>query len=255
MNLWPIAGETLPARGGVLALLLAMIMTAVPTAAVSTRVGLVSDAPVSTYTCYPLNDFFGVSRGPVVVGDVTGDRQPDTVSTRVRWVTQRTCRAWLVVAAERETYRMRIDPVPGVLIGPPPVAALVKLGHQNGLAIAVTTWKGASTGFVDLYAIRGHRLRHLNTRLFGYAGSLVNLAGVDCASEHGAVLVSSTATYRLNDDRYHVRRTFYALRSSALEPLPPLTEVYRVRPTRLERFPELFFQAPFPSCMRSPGLY
>jgi hypothetical protein len=145
--------------------------------------------------------------------------------------------------------------VPGVLIGPPPVAALVRMAHKHSLVIALTTWKGASTGFVDLYAIHGHRLQHLNEALLGYGGSLVNLAGVDCASNRGAVLVSSTATYHVVDRRYHVHRKFYQRRSGTLELRTRLTERYRVRPARLDRFPELISQAPFPSCTAVPGLY
>jgi hypothetical protein len=227
-------------RLGLAALILALAMP-------MTAVG------ASAVRCYPIRDFFGVEQSPTVVGDVNGDHKPDTVRTTARWVGEWSCRAWLVVDTGDHRYRRQVES-PGILIGPPPVAALVRLGHGPGLAIAIVPWKGAATSFLDLYGIRDHRLVKMNSGLFGYAGSIVNRAGVDCASHRGAALVSSMATYQLTDNRYHVRRLFYRLRAGNLESMPWLTQRVRVHPAGLVRFPELGAYVPFPSCTAVAGL-
>jgi hypothetical protein len=203
--------------------------------------------------CYPIADFYDVATGPTLIGDIDGDHTPDTVRTRAAWTSDQTCRAWLIVDTGDTRYRRQIEP-PGILIGPPPVAALVRLANRPGLAIAIVPWKGAAMRFVDVYAIHRHRLLKLNDSLFAYAGSIVNRAGVDCVAHRGANLVSSTATYNLTDDHYHVRRVFYALRAAGLELLPRLTERHRVRPAGLTRFPELGAYVPFPRCTAVIGL-
>jgi hypothetical protein len=204
--------------------------------------------------CFPIEDFFSVSRGPTLVGDVDGDRRPDRVRTRARWTDDQRCRAWLIVTTDDRTYRLQIDPTPGLLIAPPPLAALVRLAHRPGLAVALIPWKGASTKFVDLFGIHQRRLTRLNSSLLGYAGSVVNRAGVDCASKRGAVMVASEAEFRIDDNRYHVTRTFFGLRAGLLAPLPRLTERVRVRFAGLGRFPELGQYVPFPSCTVAAGL-
>jgi hypothetical protein len=204
--------------------------------------------------CFPIEDFFSVSHGPALVGDVDGDRRPDRVRTRARWTDDQRCRAWLIVKTDDRTYRLQIDPTPGLLVAPPPLAALVRLQHRHGLAIALIPWKGASTKFVDLFAIHHRRLIRLNSSLLGYAGSVVNRAGVDCAARRGAVMVASEAEFRIGDNRYHVTRVFFGLRAGLLTPLPRLTERARVRFAELGRFPELNQYVPFPSCTVAAGI-
>jgi hypothetical protein len=144
--------------------------------------------------------------------------------------------------------RLEIDASTGIMIAPPGLAGLVDLDGRPGLELAVVIWRGASTGFLQLYGVRAGTLAALAGGSFEYAGSIVHLSGVDCVRNRGAVLVSSSAEYGLDDDRYDVERRFYAFRSGSLQPVPALTERVSVRPSRLARYPELASPAPFPSC-------
>jgi hypothetical protein len=195
----------------------------------------------------PITDLFpdAVTR---LRGDVDGDRHFDTVTTEAEWLADDTCRARLVVETNRNVFRRHVDPLSGLLIAPPGLAALVQLDRSPGLEVAVVIWRGASTAFLDVYGVRGNRLTRVTRDAFAYAGSVVNRSGVDCARKRGAVLVASQAEFRLGDERYHVRRVFYALRAGVLRRLPSLTERFRVRFTGILRFPELANQVPFPSC-------
>jgi hypothetical protein len=181
-------------------------------------------------------------------GDVDGDRSIDTAHTRASWVGPEACRARLVVDTGTSVLRVAIDPSTGIMIGPPGLAGLVDLSRHPGLEVAVVVWRGASTGFLQLYGVDGGRLTDIAGESFGYAGSVVHPSGVDCARKRGAVLVRSKAEYLLDDDRYHVERMFYAFRGNTLQPVPALTERLAVRPAGLARFPELAGPAPFPSC-------
>jgi hypothetical protein len=203
--------------------------------------------------CYSAEDVFP-SAETRLRGDVDGDGHDDGVRTRARWLDAETCRAWLTLSIPRQGVRERaIDPLTGILIAPPGLAGLIRLDRRPGLEVAVVTWVGASTGFVELYGYRRGRIVPLAREAFAYAGSVVHRDGVDCARTHGALLVRSRAEFDLDDERYHVQRRFYGLRDGVLRPLPDLTEHYRVRMPGLRRFPGLWNQVPFPSCTEVPG--
>ncbi len=210
-------------------------------------------ARAETTWCAPLAGVFpdGVTR---LQGDVDADHRIDTVSTSVRWLGESTCRAWLTVETANGTYRRRIDPLFGSLVGPPALAGLVQLGPGRRLDVAVVVWLGASTGFVDVYGFDGRELRRKSTAAFDYAGSVVNRAGVDCVSDRGARLVASFATFE-NDNRYHVERSFYAMRAGGLHLIRGRTERATVGFNGLNRYPEFASQVPFPSCavVRGPS--
>jgi hypothetical protein len=179
-------------------------------------------------------------------GDVDADHQIDTVSTSARWLGDQTCRAWLTIETSKGTYRRRIDPLFGSLVAPPALAGLIRLGPGPRLDVAVVVMLGASTGFVDVYGLQGRKLRRRSSKAFAYAGSVVNRAGVDCTTGHGARLVASLASFEA-DNRYHVERTFYAMRAGALRAIR--TERTTVRFNGLNRHPEFASQVPFPSCV------
>jgi hypothetical protein len=130
--------------------------------------------------CYPMSDLFpdGLTR---LRGDVDGDRRLDTVTTEARWFAGDACCTRLVVETEHGVFERRVDPLSGMLIAPPGLAALVKLDRSPGLEIAVVIWRGASTAFLDVYGVRGKRLTRVSADAFAYAGSVVNRSGVDCA--------------------------------------------------------------------------
>jgi hypothetical protein len=221
----------------------AMLVLVVATSSI-TAPALTASEPVR---CFPIFDFFpqAVTR---LRGDVDGDRRPDTVTTEADWVDGQTCRAWLVVETRRGVFRREIDALLEVLVAPAGLAALVELDRRPGLEVAVVTWLGASTGFADVYGFRGRGPGRLNAETFSYAGSIVNRSGVDCVRRRGTLVVASDAEFRLEDDRYHVVRRFYALRAGVLRLLPTLTERARVGFARLSRFPEFAESVPFPSC-------
>jgi hypothetical protein len=187
-------------------------------------------------------------------GDIDGDHRIDTVSTSARWLGERSCRARLTIETAHDTYRRRIDPLFGSLVAPPALAGLIRLGPDAHLDVAVVVMLGASTGFVDVYGLHGRELRRKSSEAFAYAGSVVNRAGVDCTAERGARLVASLATFD-QDNRYHVERTFYAVRAGALQVLPGRTERATVGFNGLNRYPEFASQVPFPSCavVRGPS--
>lgn len=202
---------------------------------------------VEPVRCYDADEVFP-DEVRALTGDVDGHGAPDAVRTRARWADPATCRARLIVDTGRRVLRTEIEPSTGIMIGPPGLAGLVELDHRPGLEIAVVIWRGASTGFLLLYGVHAGALVPLASGSFEYAGSVVHLTGVDCVPNRGAVLVSSTADYDVEDGRYDVVRTFYASRAGSLRPVPALTEHRSVRPSRLGRYPELASPAPFPSC-------
>lgn len=208
---------------------------------------------LATTWCASLPDLLpdGVTR---LQGDVDADHRTDTVSTSARWLGDGSCRAWLTIETAHDTYRRRIDSLFGSLVAPPPLAGLIRLGPGAHLDVAVVVALGASTGFVDVYGLHGRELRRRSPEAFAYAGSVVNRAGVDCTREHGARLVASLATFK-QDNRYHVERTFYAVRGGTLRVLPGRTQRVTVRFNGLNRYPELASQVPFPSCtvVRGPS--
>ncbi|MDP9265162.1 MAG: hypothetical protein M3O91_03440 [Chloroflexota bacterium] len=209
----------------------------------------------ATKWCGSLADLFpdGVT---TLQGDVDADHRIDTVSTSARWLGDQTCRAWLTIDTSKGTYRRRIDPLFGSLVAPPALAGLIRLGPGPRLDVAVVVMLGASTGFVDVYGLQGRELRRRSSEAFAHAGSVVNRdrAGVDCATERGARLVASLATFEA-DNRYHVQRTFYAVPAGALRTIPGRTERTTVRFNGLNRYPESASQVPFPSCavVRGPS--
>lgn len=209
-------------------------------------------APAEPARCYPASVLF-----PDVVtrleGNINADGRIDTVITRARWADASTCRAILIVRTDRRTVRTPIQPLTGLLIAPPGLAGLINLSHRHGPAIGVVVWQGASTGFMDVYALQGKRLERLSTTPFAYAGSVVQRSGVDCTHTHGAVLVASSAVFHVEDNRYHVTRDLFALRGRTLRSRPSLQQRFRVRLGQLARFPEFASASPFPSCTEVPG--
>jgi hypothetical protein len=194
--------------------------------------------------CLPAVDF-GFPATAELRGHVDGDRRIDTVSTSADWVDSESCQASLVVKTARRTYRQEVGNDLGILIAPPPIAALVPLDRRRGLEIAVQVWQGASTGFVELYGIRGARLVRLDQHPFAFSGSLTHQEGLDCTRRHGALLVAGSAA--IHGDGYAVGRRFYAMRAGELRLLPRLTEYLLVGLEDLGRFPEIS-DVPFPRC-------
>lgn len=210
-------------------------------------------AGVDPVRCYAAAEVFP-DEVRTLIGDVDGDRMPDTVRTRASWSDDETCRARLIADTGTIVLRRGIDPSTGIMIAPPGLAGLVDLDGRPGLELAVVIWRGASTGFLQLYGVRAGTLSALASESFEYAGSIVHLSGVDCVRNRGALLVSSSAEYGLDDGRYDVERTFYALHGGSLQPVPALTERVSVRPSGLARYPELATPAPFPSCTAVVGV-
>jgi hypothetical protein len=212
-----------------------------------------STAGAAMTWCGSLADLFptGVT---TLRGDVDADRRIDVISTSARWLGEQTCRAKLTIRTEHGTFRRRIDPLFESLVAPPPLAGLIRLGHSQRLDVAVIVMLGASTGFVDVYHLHGRELGRESSEAFAYAGSVVNRAGIDCVRDRSARLVASSATFEA-DNRYHVERSFYALRAGTLRLLPARTERTTVRFTGLNRYPEFASQVPFPSCtlVRGPS--
>jgi hypothetical protein len=166
----------------------------------------------------------------------------------------RRVRARLIVESARGVLTRRVDSLTGLLIAPPGLASLVDLDRRPGLEIGVVVWLGASTGFVDVYGVRGRELVRMNREAFDYGGSLVHREGVDCMRTRSALVVASHAVYRLSDNRYHVTRTFLAIRGDVLQRVPRLTERHRVGYAGLTRFPEFASTQPFASCTVVPGV-
>jgi hypothetical protein len=218
----------------------------------SAPAGTASRAPSGAASCQSARDF-GVRWTTSLRGDVDGDGIADRVGSRARWLADGRCRAWLVVATAEDRFSTPIDPLYGTLIKPPGLAGLIALRPGHRLDVAVVVWLGASTGFLDVYGIAGHRLVRLSTSTFEYAGSVVNRAGVDCAAKKGSRLVASFATWDDTDRRYDVERIFYATRAGRLAELPRLTERHVATIGGLARYPELAAQAPFPSCTAVAG--
>jgi hypothetical protein len=207
---------------------------------------------VAAAWCGSLADLFpdGVT---TLRGDLDGDHRSDVVSTTARWTGEQTCRARIQIETATDVYTRQIESLSGSLLAPPALAGLIHIGPGPRLDVAVIVMVGASTGFVDVYGLRGHTLVRVSPETFSYAGSVVNRAGVDCAEGPGARLVSSAATFRL-DNRYHVHRRFYAVHAGILRYLPGKDERATLRFDQLDRFPEFAAPVPFPSCTAVTGV-
>jgi hypothetical protein len=225
-------------------------LAAVVAIVVLSSLGLPTPSMASTW-CGSLADLFpdGVT---TLRGDLDADHRGDVVSTTARWTGDQTCRARLTVVTASRRFTRRIDPLFGSLLAPPPLAGLIHVGPGPRLDVAVIVMVGASTGFVDVYGLRGGALVRVSPETFAYAGSVVNRAGVDCIGERGARIVSSAATFE-RDNRYHVQRHFYARRAGILRSLPRRDEEATVRFNQLDRYPEFAAQVPFPSCTAVSG--
>ena len=195
--------------------------------------------------CFP-TDEKRAARGPTLRGDIDGDGRTDVVWTEAEWLDARHCRALLVVRVDDGIFRTPVASETG-LFAPPDLAGLVRLDRRPGLEIALVPWIGASTTFVNVYALRAHRLVRLEGPLFGHGGSVMTRSGVDCARLRGALVVSTGASFLATRRRYRVVRRFYALHGDAFA--LKFKERYRVREAGLLRFPELADEIqPFPSC-------
>ena len=209
-------------------------------------VALVAVAAPAT-PCYSLDGSMSV-RGPTLVGDVDGDGAPDTVRTEAEWVDAQTCRAGLVVETAHGVYRAAVLS-DGPLAAPPGLAGLVRLDRRPGLEVALVTWEGASTTFIQVFTLKRRQLALLDGPLLGHGGSVTHRSGVDCARRRGTILVSSQAALGPRGARYRVVRRFFALVSGSLVERPALTERYRLREPGLGRFREFADQVhAFPSC-------
>lgn len=198
--------------------------------------------------CYSVDDPIR-TRGPTLHGDVDGDGQADTVWTRADWVGRLRCRASLHVRTAEGTFTLAVEPPSedGGLLSPPGLAGLVRLDRRPGLEIALVPWMGASTTFVNVYALRARGPVLLKSPLFGHGGSVGNRSGVDCIRKRGAIVAATGASYARRG-RYRVERRFYGLRGDMF--VLKFTERYRVSDYGgLSRFPELANELqPFPSC-------
>ncbi|HZC50952.1 MAG TPA: hypothetical protein VE441_00435 [Mycobacterium sp.] len=204
-------------------------------------------------SCTPVKDF-GIPWTTSLHGDVDGDGAADAVTIRARWLAGGGCRAWLVVDTAKARLRSPIEPLSSTLLKPPGLAGLITLRPGDRLDIAVVVELGASTGFVDVYGLAGHRLARLSRHAYEYAGSMTHLAGLDCSSYRGSRLVSSSALWVYADRRYHVTRTFYAVRAGRLIELPRLTERHLASTLQgVIQYPELADLVPFPSCTAVEG--
>jgi hypothetical protein len=229
-------------RGPAVALATVLILAFTP---------LTASSRSATY-CAPTSDFLPHA-DTVLHGDVDGDGNIDTVSSHGRTTATGRCRAWLVVETDRGVYRTRVEPLTGVLLVPPALAGLIELRPGRRLDIAVIVWVGASTGFLDVYGLRAHRLRRLSPDAYGYAGSFGERSGVDCLHRHGARLVATSASVDASGRRYVGERDFYGVRAGSLRLLTKLTEPFRIRLDAIVRFPELASLDPFQSCTAVRG--
>jgi len=229
-------------RGPVAALAAALMVAFTP---------LTASSRSATY-CAPTSDLLPHA-DTVLHGDVDGDGVADTVSSHGRTTSAGRCRAWLVVETDRGVYRTKVEPLTGVLLVPPAIAGLIELRPSHRLDIAVIVWVGASTGFLDVYGLRGHHLRRLSPDAYGYAGSFGERSGVDCVHGHGARLVASSASIDANGRHYVGERDFYGVRAGSLRLRTNLTEHFRIGLDAIDRFPELASLDPFPSCTAVRG--
>jgi hypothetical protein len=222
-------------------------LAAVTVALLLVSLAIPSASARSEMFCAPTSDFFPEA-DTVLHGDIDGDGTTDSASTHARITPDGSCRARLIVETDRRVYRTTIAPLTGLLLVPPALAGLIRIRPGHRLDVAVIVWVGASTGFLDVYALHGQRLRRLSLQAHAYAGSIGQRSGVDCVRQHGARLVASWASINRTGSRYVVERDFYGVRGGSLRPLSRLTERFRLPVDAIGRFPEFAALVPFPSC-------
>ena len=170
-------------------------------------------------------------------GDLDGDRVVDTVATRARWVGENTCRAVLVVRTARGTTHVAIPGYLGLLMKPPALAGLVKVGPGRHLGIAVVVLLGANTVWLDLYALSGGRLHQVNHGIpRRYGGGIAYCSGpTSCATTRRGR--GDAGRVRPTHQPDLVRRSFYALASGQLVRVPAAHRAVRHRAAQARPLP------------------
>lgn len=193
----------------------------------------------------------------VLRGDVDGDRRTDRVSIALDPRARRGCRFVLAVRTARGVLRARISG-PGPPEQPyadrgevPFLSRLAAIEPRPGAEIVVEVWKGASTGFVAVYAIGVRGLARMTgggaEPGFAYAGSVAHRRGVDCvgARATGRIVVSGMGFEP--PDRVDVERRFLRAAGTRFEPVATERHALTLDEWESKRFRE-FDTGPFGSC-------
>jgi hypothetical protein len=192
------------------------------------------------------------TKGKELVGDVDWDGEGDRVTLRVDETRPESCRYLLVVELAAGSAVAPVTPLdwPGTN---PELVLLAQIDGRSGLepAIALSPMNVYEPGAI--FTMRDGELARL--RLGGRShGELFPFddefpAGVDCAGEPGAIVVTfGGLADGGKDDRYwDIRRSFYRAADARFEPVR--TDEFRVKVGREtpEQWPELRGD-PFPSC-------
>jgi hypothetical protein len=194
-------------------------------------------------------------------GDVDGDGRRDAVYVKARRSSGR-CRYWLLVDTGRVRHRKRLrrNTVWGgrdALRRYTRPVGLVRVDRVQGAEIALNRAAGAAVEALAFFTLRDHRLVRMAPTgkrappdgLFGYAGSLSYLHGVDCVTK-GSIIASAA---RPRDYETRRRKWWVVKRDSFLVSGRLLTWAGRerrvVRYRRLEeRFPEFRRSGLLPHC-------
>lgn len=187
-------------------------------------------------------------------GDLDGMGRSDAVWATAR-LRQGRCRYYLVASLGSAVSRIRVRGdrnYLGLVFQP---LALANIDTHKGLEIVALVGRGAADAFVQVFTIRHHRLVWMRVHgpaapagsTFDAGGSVMDLAGVDCAPHRprGFILVSGASSNNTGT-RYQITRDYFVVAGTRFGRVGR-TRHYTVPPRGLRRFPELGSQ-PFASC-------
>src|SRR5919199_3527521 len=158
--------------------------------------------------------------------DIDGDGRRDVVTIRVARRAPLSCGVLLAVRTRHATHAARIYYTRDnefVTTGPfvrsatsPFINAAYVLDRRRGLDIVVTSWKGASDSFLQLFAWRhGHLVRLRvpgDQQGLDWGGFAAAYGGIDC--DRGKVRITRTSSVRRR--RWLVSRRFYSVGERSL---------------------------------------
>ena len=199
--------------------------------------------------------------------DVDGDGATDRVFVATRPDAPPRCRYFLVAqtgatAVVRPVRFAERDASFAAEIRIPQVLVLAEVDRRPGAEAVVVVWRGASTEFAALFAVRDGRFVRLRVpgtdglsrHTFAFAGSVGNAFAVDCRGRASGVVRTVSASYAPPRYRsYVVETTLYRLRGTAFRVVSQRER--RMSLDALETHPAFRGPGqPFPSCTVAGGI-
>ena len=206
---------------------------------------------------------FSAASADALEADVDGDGAADRVFVATRRDAPPRCRYFLVAqtgaaAVVRPIRVAERDASFAAEIRIPELLALAEVDRRPGAEAVVVVWRGASTEFARIYALREGTFARLRVPgslspsrdTFALAGSVGNVSAVDCRRRASGLVRTAIAA---NTGReYLLERRLYRLRGTVFHVVARGTS--RVDHDRIDSHPAFRRPGPFASCTVAGGV-